>query len=174
MERLWNMLKPYQGIIPTVHPTAFVEESAQVVGHVSIGRDSSVWHNAVLRGDVNTIRIGERSNIQDGVVVHGTFEKYSVDIGDGVSIGHNAVVHGSTIHTNCLIGIGAIILDNAEIGENCIIGAGTIITEGMVVAPGSLVLGVPGRTKRQLTGLEIQGLRERAARYVIYKNAYDV
>jgi carbonic anhydrase/acetyltransferase-like protein (isoleucine patch superfamily) len=160
--------------MPTVHPTAFVEESAQVVGHVSIGRDSSVWHNAVVRGDVNTIHIGERSNIQDGVVVHGTFEKYAVVIENDVTIGHNAVVHGCTIHANCLIGIGAIILDNATIGENCIIGAGTLVTENMVVAPGSLVLGVPGRIKRQLTEHEIQGLQERAARYVIYKNAYGV
>ncbi|PIE34980.1 gamma carbonic anhydrase family protein [candidate division KSB3 bacterium] len=167
------MLRSYQGVLPTIHPTVFVEESAQVVGFVRIGPDSSVWHNAVLRGDVNTIRIGERSNIQDGVVVHGTFEKYSVDIGDGVSVGHNAVVHGSIIHANCLIGMGAIILDNATIGENCIIGAGTLVTEGMVVPPGSLVLGVPGRIKRELTDHEIQGLRERAERYVMYKNAYD-
>ncbi len=168
------MLRPYQGIMPTIHPTVFVDESAQVVGNVTIGRDSSIWHNAVLRGDVNTIQIGERSNIQDGVVVHGTFRKYSVVIGNDVSIGHNAVVHGCTIHANCLIGIGAIILDNATIGENCTIGAGTLVTEGMVIAPGSLVLGVPGRITRQLTEHEIQELHERAARYVMYKNAYDI
>lgn len=168
------MLRPYQGMMPIIHPTAFVEESAQVVGSVSVDCDSSIWHNAVLRGDVNTIHVGERSNIQDGVVVHGTFEKYPVVIGSDVSIGHNAVVHGCTIHANCLIGIGAIILDNADVGENCIIGAGALVTESMVVAPGSLVLGVPGRITRQLTEDEIQGLRERAARYVMYKNAYSV
>jgi carbonic anhydrase/acetyltransferase-like protein (isoleucine patch superfamily) len=166
------MLKAYQGVSPEVHPTAFIEESAQVVGDVKIGRDSSVWYNAVVRGDVHYIRIGERTNIQDGVVLHGTFNKYPVILEDAVSIGHNAVVHGCTIHSNCLIGMGAIILDNAEIGENCIIGAGTVVKEGMIVPPNSLVLGVPGRVKRGLTDEELQGLRERAARYVGYKNAY--
>jgi carbonic anhydrase/acetyltransferase-like protein (isoleucine patch superfamily) len=165
------MLKPYKGISPEVHATGFIEESAQVVGDVKIGEDSSVWYNAVVRGDVNYIRIGKRSNIQDGATMHGTLNKYPVIIEDDVSVGHNAVVHGCTVHSNCLIGMGAIILDNAEIGENCIIGAGAVVKEGMKVPPNSLVLGVPGRIKRNLTGEEIQGLRERASRYVSYKNA---
>ncbi len=168
------MLKAYQGYIPEVHPTVFIEESAQVVGDVKLGRDSSVWHQAVLRGDVNSIRVGKQTNIQDGVIVHGTYKKYPVVIEDNVSIGHNAVVHGCTVHSNCLIGMGAIILDNAEIGENCIIGAGAIVTEGMVVPANSLVLGVPGRITRCLTPEEVWGLKDRALRYVEYKNSYLV
>jgi carbonic anhydrase/acetyltransferase-like protein (isoleucine patch superfamily) len=145
------MLREYNGKWPEVHRTAFIDESAQVVGGVSLGKDSSVWHNAVIRGDVNYIRIGERTNIQDGVVLHGTLGRYPVILEDNVTIGHNAVVHGCTVHSNCLIGMGAIILDNAEIGEHCIIGAGAIVTEGMQVPPNSLVLGIPGRVRRQLT-----------------------
>ena len=166
------MLKAYKGISPEIHPTAFIEESARIIGDVKIGPDSSVWYNTVVRGDVHYIRIGERTNIQDGVVLHGTFNKYPVIIEDGVTIGHNAVVHGCTIRSNCLIGMGAVILDNAEIGRNCIIGAGTVIKEGLIVPPNSLVLGVPGRIKRGLTVEEVQDLQERAARYVEYKNVY--
>ncbi|MBD3306912.1 gamma carbonic anhydrase family protein [candidate division KSB3 bacterium] len=165
------MLKAYQGKTPDIHPTAFVEASAQVIGDVAIGRDSSVWYNAVVRGDVHYICIGERTNIQDGVVVHGIFGKYPVIIEHDVSIGHNAVVHGCTVRSNCLIGMGAIILDNAEIGENCIIGAGALITTGTTVPPNSVVLGIPGKIHRQVTTEEVQQLTERASRYVDYKNA---
>ena len=166
------MLREYKGKWPEVHQTAFIDESAQVVGDVGIGKDSSVWHNAVIRGDVNFIRIGERTNIQDGVVLHGTFGLYSVILEDNVTVGHNAVVHGCTVRSNCLIGMGAIILDNAEIGEYCIIGAGAIVTEGVRIPPNSLVLGIPGRVKRRLSDQEIRSLPERAARYVEYKNSY--
>ena len=166
------MLREYNGRWPEVHQTVFIDESAQVIGDVSIGKDSSIWHNAVIRGDVNQIRIGERTNIQDGVVLHGTLNLYPVILEDNVTVGHNATVHGCTVHANCLIGMGAIILDNAEIGENCIIGAGTVVTEGMCIPPNSLVLGIPGRVKRQLLAREIQSLPERATRYVKYKNTY--
>lgn len=166
------MLREYNGKWPDVHQTAFIDKSAQVVGDVSIGQDSSVWHNAVIRGDVNVIRIGERTNIQDGVVLHGTLGLYPVILEDNITIGHNAVVHGCTVHSNCLIGIGAIILDNAEIGESCIIGAGAVVTEGLRIPPQSLVLGIPGRVKRRLSTEEVQSLPERAARYVEYKNQY--
>lgn len=166
------MLREFKGKWPEIHQTVFIDESAQVVGDVDIGKDSSVWHNAVIRGDVNYIRIGERTNIQDGVVLHGTLGLYPVVLEDNVTAGHNAVVHGCTVHSNCLIGMGAIILDNAEIGENCIVGAGTIVTEGMRVPPGSLVLGIPGRIKRRLSNQEIQSLPERATRYVEYKDTY--
>lgn len=166
------MLREFKGKWPEIHQTVFIDESAQVVGDVDIGKDSSVWHNAVIRGDVNYIRIGERTNIQDGVVLHGTLGLYPVVLEDNVTVGHNAVVHGCTVHSNCLIGMGAIILDNAEIGENCIVGAGTIVTEGMRVPPGSLVLGIPGRIKRRLSNQEIQSLPERATRYVEYKDTY--
>ncbi len=167
-----GMLKEYKGIKPDIHPTVFIAEGAQVIGDVSIGPDSSVWFNAVLRGDVHSIRIGARSNVQDGAILHGTLNTYPVFIEDDVTIGHNAVVHGCTIHSNCLIGMGAIVLDDAEIGKNSIIGAGTVVKGGMLVPANSLVVGVPGRIRRNLTVEEIQGLRERAAHYVVYKNAY--
>ncbi|MCP4403639.1 MAG: gamma carbonic anhydrase family protein [bacterium] len=166
------MLREYKGKWPEVHQTVFVDESAQVVGDVRIGKDSSVWHNAVIRGDVNHIRIGERTNMQDGVVLHGTLGLYPVILEDNITVGHNAVVHGCTVHSNCLIGISAIILDNADIGKNCIIGAGAIVTEGMRIPPDSLVIGIPGRIKRRLSAQEIQSLTERATRYVEYKDTY--
>lgn len=165
------MLKPYQGKVPEVHPTAFVEESAQVIGDVSIGEDASIWHNAVLRGDINSIRIGARTNIQDGCVLHVT-SSLAVEIEHDVTVGHNAVIHGCCIHAHCLIGMGAIILDHAEIGENCIVGAGTVVKEGEKVPPNSLIIGVPGEIKRRLTEKEVYKLRERSQRYVEYKKAY--
>jgi len=166
------MLKHYSEWFPVIDETAFIEDSAQVIGNVRIGRDSSVWFQAVLRGDVNAIRVGERTNIQDGAVVHGTLHKYPVSIADDVTIGHGAVVHGCVIHSQCLIGMGAIILDNATIGEQCIIGAGAVVTENMSVPPNSVVLGVPGKIRRRVTKEEVQQLRERAVRYVEYKNTY--
>lgn len=165
------MLKSYQGKIPQVHPTAFIEESAQIVGDVVIGQDASIWHNAVLRGDINVIRIGDRTNIQDGCVLHGT-RALSVTIEHGVTVGHNAIVHGCIIHANCLIGMGAILLDHVEIGENCIVGAGTVVKEGTKVPSNSLIIGVPGEIKRRLTDKEVYRLRERADRYVEYKKTY--
>ncbi len=166
------MLKHYSEWFPAVHETAFIEDSAQVIGNVRIGRDSSVWFQAVLRGDVNAIRVGERTNIQDGAIIHGTLHKYPVAIADDVTIGHGAIVHGSVIHSLCLIGMGAIILDNATIGEQCIIGAGSVVTENMIVPPKSVVLGVPGKVRRRVTAEELHELHERAVRYVEYKNMY--
>ncbi len=165
------MLKPYQGKVPEVHSSAFVEESAQVIGDVSIGEEASIWHNAVLRGDVNAIRIGARTNIQDGCVLHGT-SALAVVIDHDVTVGHNAVLHGCRIDAHCLIGMGAIILDHAEIGENCIVGAGTVVKEGEKVPPNSLIIGVPGQIKRRLTEKEVYKLRERSQRYVEYKKTY--
>lgn len=165
------MLKQYHAIWPNIHPTAFVEASAQIIGDVAVGEDSSVWFQSVLRGDVGSIRIGARTNVQDGTVVH-VSSSYSAMIGDDVTIGHRAVLHGCIVHDGCLIGIGAIVLDGAEIGAECIIGAGTVITQGMVVPPRSLVFGVPGKIRRGLTDTEVRSLKERASRYVVYKNAY--
>ena len=165
------MVKPYCGIMPIIHPSAFVEDSAQVIGNVSLEQDASVWCGAVLRGDVNAIRIGKRANVQDGAVLHGT-SRNAVIVEDDVTIGHRAIAHGCLVHARCLIGMGAIILDQAEIGEESIIGAGAVVTEKMIVPPRSLILGVPGRVKRMLTPQEIQELAERAARYVEYKHRY--
>lgn len=166
-----SMLKHYQGILPTIHPTAFIEESAQIIGDVSVGADSSVWFQAVLRGDVGRIRIGARTNVQDGTIIHESSSCPAI-IGDDVTIGHRVVLHGCTVRDSCLIGIGAIVLDGAEIGEACIIGAGAVITEGMVVPPRSLVLGVPGKVRRELSDEEVRSLKDRAERYVAYKKTY--
>jgi gamma-carbonic anhydrase len=166
------MLTHYADWFPEIHATAFIADSAEVIGNVRIGRDASVWFQAVVRGDVNAIRIGERTNIQDGAIIHGTLHTYPVAIGDDVTIGHGAIVHGCMIHSHCLIGMGAIILDDATIGEHCIIGAGAVVTEHTMIPPRSVVMGVPGTVRRPVTAQEVHELHERAARYVEYKNRY--
>ena len=134
---------------PAVHPTAFVAPSASVMGHVTLEEESSVWYNTVLRGDINRIHLGPRSNIQDGSVVH-LADDYPVVIGELVTIGHMAMIHACTIGDECLIGMGAIILDGAEIGARSIIGAGALVTGGTKIPPGSLVLGSPGKVVKTL------------------------
>jgi len=166
------MLRPFRGTLPRVHPTAYIDDSAQVIGDVEIGEESSVWMCAVLRGDVHWIRVGRRSNIQDGSVVHAMTGTHPTSIGDNVTIGHAAVVHGCTIEQQCLIGIGAILLNGAHIGANSIVAAGTLITEGMKVPPKSLVMGSPGKVKRLLTHAEIAEIQAYADRYVGYRLSY--
>ncbi len=166
------MLRPYRGRVPTVHPTAFVDDTAQVIGEVEIGPDSSVWMQAAIRGDVNAIRIGARSNLQDGTVVHVMHDTHATVIGDDVTVGHGAIVHGCTVGDRVLIGMGAIVLNGAQIAEDCIIAAGTVVTEGMVVPAGSMVMGVPGKVRRPLTDAEIASIRDSAASYVRYKQDY--
>ncbi|GAK52129.1 hypothetical protein U14_03379 [Candidatus Moduliflexus flocculans] len=165
------MVKQYRGIWPEIHPSAFIEESAQIIGDVVIGADSSVWFQAILRGDVGSIRVGARTNVQDGAIIHES-SSCSIVIGNDVTIGHRAVLHGCVVHDCCLIGIGAVILDGAEIGENSIIGAGAVIPEGMIVPPKSVVLGIPGTVRRMLDAEDIQRLKDRATRYVAHKNTY--
>ena len=150
---------------PAIHPSAFIAPNATVLGDVTIGRDASVWYNCVLRGDINRIVVGEGSNIQDGSVLHLTAE-LECFIGDYVTVGHMAVVHACKIGNECLIGMGAIVLDGAELGERCIVGAGALITQGKIIPPGSMVLGSPAKVVRALTDDEQSGLREWAARYV--------
>jgi carbonic anhydrase/acetyltransferase-like protein (isoleucine patch superfamily) len=166
------MLRPYRGTAPRVHPTAFIDDSAQVIGDVEIGEESSVWMCAVVRGDVHWIRVGRRTSIQDGVIVHAMTGTHPTSIGDAVTIGHGAVVHGCTIETECLIGIGAILLNGASIGTQSIVAAGTLVPEAMTVPPRSLVMGVPGKVKRLLTHAEIAGIRQYAERYVGYRLDY--
>ena len=137
------MLKPYKGIMPTLHETVFVEQSAQVIGEVEIGRDSSIWFNSVVRGDVNYIKIGERTNVQDSCVLHVTKGTHPLIIGSDVTVGHSVTLHGCTVKDRCLIGMGAKLLDGAEIGEDSIVGAGSVVTVGLKVAPRSRVLGGP-------------------------------
>ena len=160
------------GKLPVVPESCYVDLSAQVIGDVELGERSSVWMNAVVRGDVNAIRIGSNSNVQDCAVLHGMRYVYPVIVGDWVTIGHNATVHGCVIEDACLIGMGATILNNARIGEGSIVAAGALIPEGMVVPPRSLVMGLPGKFRRQITEEERQGLRQYAANYYDYKETY--
>ena len=166
------MLRPYRGVVPRVHPTAFIDASAQIIGDVEVGEESSVWMCAVVRGDVNVIRVGRRSNIQDGAVVHAMTGTHETHIGDAVTIGHAAVIHGCTIEAQCLIGIGAILLNGSRIGEGSIVAAGTLVTEDLQVPPASLVMGSPGKVKRQLTPKEVDEIRLYADRYVGYRLNY--
>ena len=167
------MLRPHRSVLPTIHPSAFVDQSAQVIGDVHVGAESSVWMNCVVRGDVNSIRIGARSNIQDMTLVHVMRDTHPTIIGDDVTVGHSAVVHGATIENRCLIGMGAILLNGCVIGSGSIIAAGTLVPEGMVVPPGSMVMGVPAKVRRTLTADEDASIRDYADRYVHYRLDYQ-
>lgn len=167
------MLRPYKGIRPRVHASAFVDQSAQVIGDVEIGEESSVWMNVVMRGDVHWIRMGRRSNVQDGTIVHVMNGTHPTTIGDDVTIGHAAIVHGCTLHDRVLIGMGAIILNGAEVGEDSIVAAGTLLPEGMKVPPRSLVMGSPGKVRRALTDADVASILEFANRYVAYRLDYN-
>ena len=160
------MIVPFEGVTPTLAANVFVAPGAVIVGDVVIGDASSVWYTTVVRGDVMPIRIGARVNIQDGSVIHVTSRTSPTHIGDDVTIGHRAIIHGCTIERGALIGMGAIILDNAVIGEGSLVGAGAIVTSGTIVPPGSLVIGAPARVKRPLTDEERAGLLASAAGYV--------
>lgn len=166
------MLRPYRGLSPRIDPSAFIDDSAQVIGDVEIGEESGVWMNAVIRGDVHWIRIGRRSNVQDGTVVHAMTGTHPTSIGDDVTIGHGAIIHGCTIEHLCLIGMGAILLNGAQVGSGSIVAAGALVTEGMKVPPKSLVMGSPGKVKRLLTQAEVAEIQQYADRYVQYRLDY--
>jgi carbonic anhydrase/acetyltransferase-like protein (isoleucine patch superfamily) len=166
------MIRSYKGTVPTVDATAFVDASAQVIGDVHIGAEASVWMNVVLRGDVNRIRIGRRSNIQDLTMVHVMRQTHPTTIGDEVTVGHSAVLHGCTIEDRVLIGMGAMLLNGAHVGAESIVAAGTLVTEGSVIPPRSLVMGRPGTVKRALTDDEVAGIRRYADSYVGYRLDY--
>jgi gamma-carbonic anhydrase len=166
------MLRPFRGQWPQLDASAFVDQSAQVVGDVVIGPESSVWMNCVVRGDVHHIRIGARSNIQDGTVVHVMRGTHPTRIGDQVTIGHGALIHGCTIEDRVLIGMGAIVLNGAVVGSDSIVAAGTLVTEGMVVPARSLVMGSPGKVRRALTDEEVASILDYSLRYVGYRLEY--
>lgn len=166
------MILPFQGIFPNIHPTAFIVESAQIIGDVEIGEDSSVWFGSVVRGDVNTIRIGKRTNVQDGSLLHVTRYTHPLRLGDDITLGHGVMLHGCTVKDRCLIGMRAIVLDGAEIGEESIVGAGALVLEGAVIPPRSLAVGVPARIAKKLTEGEIQGILESAQHYLEYITMY--
>lgn len=156
---------------PVISPTAFVAPGASVIGDVTLGDESSVWYQCVLRGDINRIVIGPRSNIQDGSVVH-LADDYGVEVGELVTVGHKAVLHACKVDNEVLVGMGAIILDGAEIGARSIIGAGALVTGGKKIPPGSLVLGSPGKVVRQLSLEEQAGIKVWAERYVQLSRIY--
>jgi carbonic anhydrase/acetyltransferase-like protein (isoleucine patch superfamily) len=166
------MLRQYRGVYPRVHPTAYIDDSAQVIGDVEIGEESSVWMCVVVRGDVHRIRIGRRSNVQDGTIVHVMKDTHPTIIGDEVTIGHAAVVHGCTIEDRCLIGMGAILLNGVRVGTGSIIAAGSLLPEGTEVPPRSLVMGSPGKVKRTLGDEAAAEIQMYADRYVGYRLDY--
>jgi carbonic anhydrase/acetyltransferase-like protein (isoleucine patch superfamily) len=163
------LIKPVNGISPQFGKDCFIAENATVVGDVVMGDECSVWFNAVVRGDVNYIRMGNKVNIQDGAVIHCTYQKTTVNIGNNVSIGHNAIVHGCTIHDNVLIGMGAIVMDNCEIGSNTIIAAGAVVLEGTKVEAGVIYAGVPAKKVKDINQELISGEINRIANnYLMY------
>jgi len=166
------MLRQYRGVSPRVHASAYVDDSAQVIGDVEIGAESSIWMNAVVRGDVHWIRIGARSNVQDCTVVHVMNRTHPTTIGSDVTIGHAAVIHGCTLAARVLVGMGAILLNGVTIGEDSIVAAGTLMTEGTTVPPRSLVMGSPGKVKRRLSDAEVASILQYSERYVNYRLDY--
>ena len=163
-----QMIKEFDGIMPEIDESVFVAESADIIGDVKIGKNSSIWYNTVLRGDEHAIRIGENTNIQDGTVIHVGWDVDTV-IGDNVTVGHNALVHGCKIGNNSLVGMGAIVLNGAEIGEYCMIAAGALVTQNKKFPDGVLIMGSPANVVRELTDEEKQSLITSADDY--YKNA---
>ena len=167
------MLRPYKGISPQIAQGCYVDVSAQVVGDVVLGENSSIWMNAVVRGDVNSIRIGANSNVQDCSVLHGMLNKYKVIVGDWVTVGHNVTLHGCTVEDDCLIGMGAVILNNARVGKGSIIAAGTVIPENTVIDPYSLWAGLPGKFKKKIDDAATQAMiRQYAQNYLGYTQQY--
>ncbi len=165
------MLRSFRKDVPRIHPTAFVHESAQIIGRVVLKNGSSIWPMVVLRGDIEPITIGQGSNVQDAAVLH-TSPRLPVVLGKGVTVGHGAIVHGARVGDFCLIGMGAILLDGCVIGNECLIGAGALVTENMKIPPRSLVLGMPARVKRPLRSKELRLLRRRPKDYIRYAQAH--
>jgi gamma-carbonic anhydrase len=166
------MIRPFDGKAPRLHDSAWVAETALVVGDVEIGEQSTIWFGTVIRGDVNSVRIGARSNVQDQSVIHVTARTHSTVVGDDVTVGHRVTLHGCTVKDRCLIGMGTIVLDGAVIGEEALVGAGSLVAPGTVVPPRTLALGSPARVKRPLTATEIAYFRESADHYVQYARRY--
>ena len=166
------MIRSFGGVVPQIAPTAYVDETAQIIGDVVIGEHASIWPNVVIRGDVNSICIGSHTNIQDNSVLHVETDRYPLLVGDRVTVGHNVVLHGCRIESRCLIGIGAVVLNGVQIGEGSIVGAGSVVPEHAVIPPGSLVLGVPGKLHRQVTPEEVERMERTVAAYIRLKDQY--
>lgn len=168
------LILPVEGISPEFGENCFIAPNATIVGDVIMGNECSAWFNAVIRGDVNSIRMGNKVNVQDGAVIHATYQKTKAIIGNNVSIGHNAIIHGCTVHDNVLIGMGAIIMDNAEIGSNSIIAAGAVVLEGTKVEPGTIYAGVPAKKVKDISQELISGEINRIAdNYIKYSGWFS-
>lgn len=166
------MIRPYKSIYPRIAASAYVDHAAHVIGDVTMGERSSIWPCAVARGDVNRIEIGDDTNIQDGSVLHGELDKYPVLIGARVTVGHMACLHGCVVEDDCLIGIGAIVLNGARIGKGSVVAAGALVPEGMEVPPGSMVMGTPAKVRREVTAEEKARFADNAQRYIRYRQDF--
>lgn len=166
------MIHPYRGISPRIHETVYIAHGVQLIGDVVIGENSSIWFNAVIRGDVNHIRIGDRTNVQDGSLLHVRNQTSPLLIGSDVTLGHGVIAHGCTIHDNCLIGMGAVVLDNAEINSYTLVAAGAVVRNNSTFPEGVLLAGVPARIVREITAGERALIEESAAHYVGYARTY--
>ncbi len=166
------MIRTFKGIKPTIPDSCFIEDTAVVIGDVVMGEECSVWFNAVIRGDVHYIRMGNRTNVQDLCMLHVTHDTHPLVIGNEVTIGHSVVLHGCTIKDRVLVGMGAIVMDGAVIGEDSVVGAGALVVEGTVVPPKSVILGSPGRVRRGVSDAELAWIKESAANYVKYASQY--
>mgnify|MGYP000984581120 FL=1 len=166
------MIRPFINTRPKIHDSVFVTDDANIIGDVEIGEDSSVWYGSVIRGDVNYIRIGARSNVQDMTMIHVSSKTHCTVVEDEVTIGHRVTLHGCHVERGCLIGIGAILMDGVRVGANSLVGAGSLLTPGTQIPPGSLVIGSPARVKRALTDDELAYLERSWRNYVDLKNVY--
>ena len=166
------MIRAYRGVSPKIAASCYIDQSAQVIGDVEIGERSSVWPNVTIRADVNSVRIGVESNVQDNSVIHVEHDIYPTIIGDRVTVGHSVTLHGCVIEDDCLIGIGAIVLNGARIGKGSVIAAGALVPERMEVPPGSMVMGMPAKVKRELRPDEVERFRENAQNYVQYRQSF--
>lgn len=162
-----------RGMSPAVGEKVFIADNSRLIGDVEIGDGSSIWYNVTIRGDVMPIRIGKEVNVQDGSVIHGTFQKFGTTLQDRVTIGHLVMLHGCEVGRGTLVGMGSILMDGVKVGEHCLIGAGSLLTEGTVIPPRSLVVGRPAQVKRPLTDHEVELLEKSADNYLLYKTWYE-
>lgn len=168
------LIRPLRGYTPIIGTNCFIAENATIIGDVTIGNDCSLWFNSVIRGDVNSICIGNKVNIQDGAVLHCTYKKTKINIGNNVSIGHNVVIHGATINDSVLVGMGAIVMDHTIIGENSIIAAGALVLENTIIEPGSIYGGVPAKRMKSIEQEQTKEMIERIANnYLMYSKWYE-
>jgi carbonic anhydrase/acetyltransferase-like protein (isoleucine patch superfamily) len=166
------MIRPYKGKMPRIAASAYIDQAAVIIGDVEIGEDSSVWPCTVIRGDVHWIKLGKRTNVQDGCVLHVMRDEWPLELGDNVTVGHGVILHGCVIESRVLVGMGCVIMNGARVGAGSIIAAGTLIPEGAVVPPGSLFMGHPGKLRRELSEKDQASIDGYAQRYVEYKEIY--